>query len=419
MARNSEITLEQIFKEGRINLENDDYNCVICSFPLFDGLQCKRGHGACKSCWEKIIGENGKKECHSCRISIKSLDDLSKNLYLEKEIFKQKVSCLNNGREKFGNTLVIKSDGGCKRQDIPIEKLLHHIKNECGYLLIDCKYSRDCKYYKQISLEQHQNECQFMSIHCPGLCGKKDLRMNIIKHLETPNSCKPLISINNSNSNNYNNNNNNNNNNSSDLNGEAIIKLSNQIVEIQKVYQKEIKTIKENSASEIAALQDSLYYSKSRIKNLEDELEELKDRFSNLESMLNILDDSTTSRSGTILINGWKMKLKSLDVGDAIVEEEFYIGTNRFYLRVYPFGDSYDNQGYVTVKLGRIDGEDYHLDIGLKVAVKGFDMKKKVLLSYYPGDIAHNIDQLIETYQTSKEFKIVLHFKVDLKPKIK
>ncbi|KAM9963531.1 hypothetical protein ACTFIW_006762 [Dictyostelium discoideum] len=417
MVRNSEITLEQIFKEGRINLENDDYNCLICSFPLFDGLQCKRGHGACKSCWEKIIGENGKKECHSCRISIKSLDDLSKNLYLEKEIFKQKVACLNNGREKFGNTLVIKSDGGCKRQDIPIEKLLHHIKNECGYLLIDCKYSRDCKYYKQISLEQHQNECQFMSIHCPALCGKKDSRMNINKHLETPNSCKPLISINNSNSNSNGSGSSNGNGNGKDE--ESIIKLSNSIVEIQKSYQNQIKKIKENSESEIAALKDSLYYSKSRIKNLEDEVEELKDRFSTLESMISKLDDSATSRSGTILINAWRMKLKSLDVGDSIVEEQFYIGTNRFYIRIYPFGDSYDNEGYVTVKLGRIDGEDYHLDIGLKVSIKGFNNKKKVLLSYYPGDIAHNIDQLVETWETSKEFKMILHFKVDLKPKIK
>ncbi|KAN0022567.1 hypothetical protein ACTFIU_004765 [Dictyostelium citrinum] len=399
MSRNSEITLEQIFKEGRINLENDDFNCIICSFPLFDGLQCKRGHGACKTCWEKIIGINGKKECHLCRIPTKSLDDLSKNLYLEKEIFKQKVSCLNNGREKFGNTLIVKSDGGCKRQDIPIEKLLHHIRNECGYLLVDCKYSKDCKYYKHIPFEQHQNECQFMSIHCPGLCGKKDSRMNIIKHLETPNSCKPLI----------------NSNSSSDKknNNDSII------IELQKTYQNQIKAIKEDAQSEIEALKKISIFSNYRIEELESEVEELKDRFSSLETMLNRLDDSATSRSGTILINGWRSKLLKLEVFEQIFEELFYIGTNRFYLKVYPFGDCYDNEGFVSVKLCRVDDEDSHLDVSLKVQVRDFNAKKKVLLSYFPGDIERGIGQLIETNLTQKEFKLVLHVKIDLKPKIK
>ncbi|KAK5582454.1 hypothetical protein RB653_004039 [Dictyostelium firmibasis] len=405
MVRNSEITLEQIFKEGRINLDNDDFNCLICSFPLFDGLQCKRGHGACKSCWIKIVGENGKKECHSCRIPIKSLDDLSKNLYLEKEIFKQKVICLNNGREKFGNTMVIKSDGGCKRQDITIEGLLHHIRNECGYLLIDCKYSKDCKYYKQTSLEQHQNECQFMSIHCPGLCGKKDTRLSINKHLETPSSCKPLISSNLENKNNNNN------------NSEFIKELYKYTNEMTKINQNQLKVIKDNE-SEIRTLKSRLDKSSSMIGELEDELGQLKERFSTFESLIDRLDGSVTNRSGSIIIHGWKKKLKSLDVGDIIVEENFCIGSNMYYLRVYPYGTSFTNSHSVSVVLGRVDDDEKRMDIDLKVQIKDYDVKKKISLSYLPGDYCRGIGQLIPTHQTEKDSKFILYFKVDLKPKI-
>ncbi|KAN0050125.1 hypothetical protein ACTA71_003228 [Dictyostelium dimigraforme] len=400
MVRNSEITLEEIFKEGRINLENDDFNCLICSLPLFDGLQCKRGHGACKSCWERIIGTGGKKECHLCRIQIKSFDDLSKNLYLEKEISKQKVSCLNNGKEKFGNTLVVKSDGGCKRQDIPIENLLYHIKNECGYLLIDCKHSKDCKYYKHIPLEQHQNECQYISIHCPGLCGKKDSRMNIIKHLETPNACKPLIKDNGGNNNNYNNNEN--------------INLI-----IERTYQNQIKAIKENAESEISRLKSQLSLSNLRIADLADEIEELRASFLRMESKFDILEESTTGRSGTIIINGWRMKLKSMCYGEAVARETFYIGKNNYCIRVYPMGNCYKNRGFVSVELGRFDNEESHLDIDFRAEIKDYNIRQKVQLCYSPGDTEHGINQLVPVDQIEKEFRIILHFKVDIKPKIK
>ncbi|EAL73330.1 hypothetical protein DDB_G0267754 [Dictyostelium discoideum AX4] len=218
------ITLDELLINEDIN---DDYTCCVCECLLIEALQCRNGHVACKNCFIKIV--KSKKECMTCRCEIKSIESLSKNRYLEKEIRKLNINCPNsflkrelnlNNNNKNGNgnegssaneieqpqqpqqqqpqELIKDINNGCK-EILTIDQLDSHLK-QCEYRFLKCTnlYANDlcseldiCGYdYRYNQSEKHRDECPYGIIGCT-LCGKDCSRVDIESHTE--NHCPKLL----------------------------------------------------------------------------------------------------------------------------------------------------------------------------------------------------------------------------------
>ncbi|KAK5576632.1 hypothetical protein RB653_007776 [Dictyostelium firmibasis] len=167
---------------------NEDFICVICSHLQIDIYQCVEGHFACKNCFLKVI--ELKKSCMTCRCEIKSIESLSKNRYLEKEVRKLNIHCPNSFLDLKN---CIKDENGCK-DIITIDGLETHLKN-CKFTLKECPNNKNCKddgkdqpqqlcqKIRTGEFEKHLIDCPNSLIQC-SYCSKEVFRSKEKNHIE-------------------------------------------------------------------------------------------------------------------------------------------------------------------------------------------------------------------------------------------
>ncbi|KAN0055673.1 hypothetical protein ACTA71_011556 [Dictyostelium dimigraforme] len=180
-----------VFDDLVIGEINEDFICVICSHLQVDIYQCVEGHFACKNCFLKMI--ELKRQCMTCRCEIKSIESLSKNRYLEKEVRKLNIHCPNSFSDlKKG----IKDENGCK-DSITIDGLETHLKN-CKFTLKECPNNKNCNdinknqpcsKIRMGEFDNHLNVCPNSLIQCE--CSIEITRSCQKDHIE--NQCSKVL----------------------------------------------------------------------------------------------------------------------------------------------------------------------------------------------------------------------------------
>ncbi|KAM9954516.1 hypothetical protein ACTFIW_003116 [Dictyostelium discoideum] len=187
------------------------YECDICNSELInekkpEALQCKEGHFACKSCWEKCLVL--RKECMICRTPIPSILMLSRSRYLENEYFNwlnsRLVVCpyskLNTFRLNMGLPLINSVDTintmVCNLGSMKFGELNSHLKS-CESRIVQCKLC-NARFVNKDS-DKHQDECSKIYLQC-GYCKNDILRSslpnhktNCTKYLIECNFCKKMV----------------------------------------------------------------------------------------------------------------------------------------------------------------------------------------------------------------------------------
>ncbi|KAM9991721.1 hypothetical protein ACTFIZ_005148 [Dictyostelium cf. discoideum] len=181
-----------LFDDLVIGEINEDFICVICSHLQVDIYQCVEGHFACKNCFLKMI--ELKKQCMTCRCEIKSIESLSRNIYLEKEVRKLNISCPNSFSDLKNS---IKDENGCK-DILTIDGLETHLKN-CKFTLKECPNNKNCNddnkneeclKIRQGELDNHLKECPNSLINCEH-CSFEITRSKQSNHIE--NHCLKVL----------------------------------------------------------------------------------------------------------------------------------------------------------------------------------------------------------------------------------
>lgn len=176
----------------------ENLKCSICLDFFIDPYISKCQHNFCKNCITTTFGVIKKNtKCPLCRTEIHSTD-LIKNIHLSETISTLTIKCLQSSTDKVCSSI------------IDICGIHNHVKNECDYFKINCRYSCDFNCYRynvksheQICLknpkfkincslclesiyaidrENHRNICSKEIIECDYYCGEKILRSNIKIH---------------------------------------------------------------------------------------------------------------------------------------------------------------------------------------------------------------------------------------------
>ncbi|KAN0037976.1 hypothetical protein ACTA71_000148 [Dictyostelium dimigraforme] len=172
------------------SLQNKNkYTCPICFEFIYKKsiYQCKSGHFACKQCWERSL--ESKQICMTCSCEIKSINDLSRNLVIERDFGKKKTYCIysftdetirelqqNNSLDGENKKTLIKDEVyGCK-DVMMVDQLDSHFQN-CKFKFESCPH-QGCKIIlRKHSLEEHDKQCGFKLVKC-GYCERGDIEKN-------------------------------------------------------------------------------------------------------------------------------------------------------------------------------------------------------------------------------------------------
>ncbi|KAM9957248.1 hypothetical protein ACTFIW_008989 [Dictyostelium discoideum] len=156
---------------------SDNFTCPIC-FDLYysssskkEVFQCRDGHLACKSCWSDSL--LNKKECMICRTPVNSMNELSRNRFIENEFLKKKVYCPNSfffienvniDESSMNEALIRDESNGCK-EIITVEALERH-QVECQFRYEKCPFTGCDKILRLKQIAEHKIDCKFSSKYC-------------------------------------------------------------------------------------------------------------------------------------------------------------------------------------------------------------------------------------------------------------
>ncbi|KAM9952686.1 hypothetical protein ACTFIR_007740 [Dictyostelium discoideum] len=175
------IPIEYEIKDILVDSDEEKYECDICTLELFNesesqALQCKEGHLACRSCWERYLGTD--KKCMTCKTPISSISELSRNRYLEGEysnwidnrlvfcpyskenIFRLNMSglpAINNSRDQTLHQDI------CNHGAMKFSELGNHY-DICESRILQCNLCL-IKFCRKDS-DKHQNECSKVYSKC-------------------------------------------------------------------------------------------------------------------------------------------------------------------------------------------------------------------------------------------------------------
>ncbi|KAN0023615.1 hypothetical protein ACTFIV_008002 [Dictyostelium citrinum] len=172
------MTIKYTINELLVDIESlsDNFTCPIC-FDLYysssakkEVFQCRDGHLACKSCWSDSL--LNKKECMICRTPINSMNELSRNRFIENEFLKKKVYCPNTFfmienlmvDDSSSEPLIRDELNGCK-ETITVENLERH-QNECQFRYQKCPFIGCDKILRFNKIAEHKIDCKFSLKYC-------------------------------------------------------------------------------------------------------------------------------------------------------------------------------------------------------------------------------------------------------------
>ncbi|KAM9989098.1 hypothetical protein ACTFIY_005140 [Dictyostelium cf. discoideum] len=203
------IQIKYEIKDILVDSDEEKYDCVICNLELFIGsetkaLQCKEGHLACRSCWERYLSTN--KNCMTCKTPISSIAGLARNRYLENEysnwlkdrlvfcpnsnqnVFRLNMLGLpaNNNNENSGRDQSLHQDL-CNHGAMKFSELENHYK-VCQSRILQCNLCL-VKFCSKDS-DKHQNECSKVYSNCE-FCNINILRSSLSDHHKT--HCKKYL----------------------------------------------------------------------------------------------------------------------------------------------------------------------------------------------------------------------------------
>ncbi|KAN0034858.1 hypothetical protein ACTFIV_001391 [Dictyostelium citrinum] len=323
---------------------NEDFICVICSHLQVEIYQCVEGHCACKNCFLKMI--ELKKQCMTCRCEIKSIESLSKNRYLEKEVRKLNIHCPNSDL-KSGIKDENGGSGGCK-DIITIEGLETHLKC-CKFTLKECPNNKNCNDSNKNEaclkirlgeFDNHLKDCPNSVIQCEH-CSIEITRSKQINHVD--NDCLKVLKqcefcfklIERGEFNNHQN----------DICPSKLIKCPfNEGGCLELVKRSDIKDHLASNTGEHLLYSMTMINSLSlKLEKSNSELEESKSYTKLLKKDLKELKKSK-SYSGKWVIEKWSEKLKQYGKGQSIQFQKFNTSTSPssaftlFTLRLFPNG---------------------------------------------------------------------------------
>ncbi|KAN0055676.1 hypothetical protein ACTA71_011559 [Dictyostelium dimigraforme] len=382
----SNISFEEILVNQDIN---DDHSCCVCECLLIETLQCRNGHVACKNCFTKIA--ELKKECMTCRCEIKSIESLSKNRYLEKEVRKLKINCPNsffkrelnkNGDGNEGSSaneneqsqqqqqeqqeqkqpLIKDTENGCK-EILTIDQLDNHLK-QCEYRFMKCTnlYANDlcseldiCDVeYRYNQSEKHRDECPYGIVGCK-LCGKDCSRVDLESH--TLNHCpKQLVKCQVCNQDQL----------IAKCDLDEHLNVECPLFEINCLLKESgcNEKVKRNQLSSHLSSDNHLVFIKSQFNQQNDLIDRLRlelnlcfDLNEQLTTKLDKYNNEKTTYGGKWVISNWKDKLKQYPP-KKYLSLDFNLSQNKpFQIRVYPNGSSvmWHNCTISLVKLYQVE----------------------------------------------------------------
>ncbi|KAM9982353.1 hypothetical protein ACTFIZ_006869 [Dictyostelium cf. discoideum] len=188
------IPIKYELKDILVDSDEEKYECEICTLELFIGsepkaFQCKEGHLACISCWERCLSTN--KNCMTCKIPISAISQLSRNRYLEKEYSDRLVFCPNSNEDVFRLNMLglpainnVNNGDQTLRQDLcnhgamKFSELENHYKT-CESRILQCNLCL-IKFCSKDS-SKHQNECSKVFSKCE-FCDSNILRSSLSDH---------------------------------------------------------------------------------------------------------------------------------------------------------------------------------------------------------------------------------------------
>ncbi|EGC39401.1 hypothetical protein DICPUDRAFT_75030 [Dictyostelium purpureum] len=178
---NKHYTITDLLMDKRNVLDNRKYECSICLELLYNKqvFQCREGHYS----WTDAITTSSK--CPVCRVTVKSIEELSRNRFVEEEFAELQVVC----PFLFSNILditniderVLESDekNGCKKI-MKAGELEEHLK-KCEHRYVNCLNS-DCPVpVRSNETKQHAEHCDYSPLECI-YCSNKFTTGSIEKH---------------------------------------------------------------------------------------------------------------------------------------------------------------------------------------------------------------------------------------------
>lgn len=176
-----EVSFECIEKNQRMI---DTLKCYLCLEIFKEPRMTDCGHKFCSSCLIKVkptkkCDEHDwcmLKECPLCR-KIVHPGMLIKDLHLSSTIDSIQVRCLQKLNSECGNYI-------CS-EEIYVEGIENHLKNNCHYCLVNCKYECGSSNYI-FDRDEHESSClknPETKIHCPK-CSESVYAVFLKKHTE-------------------------------------------------------------------------------------------------------------------------------------------------------------------------------------------------------------------------------------------
>ncbi|KAK5579869.1 hypothetical protein RB653_009557 [Dictyostelium firmibasis] len=351
---------------------SDNFTCPIC-FDLYysnslkkEVLQCRDGHVACKGCWTDSL--TNKKECMICRTPVSSINELSRNRFIENEFLKKKVNCPNSffniETSESNDPLIRDETNGCK-EITTIENLDKHVL-ECQYRFQKCpfvgcdiilrfnqipEHKLDCKFSlkyclhcdKEVSgqIDTHNLVCPKVKIQCTQheSCKKSFPRDQLKSHIEqnckfTIVQCKYCLKNEDSSS--------------------SSSKIDFKRFELLEHYEKVNHTLEMDKV--INDQQIELVECKNQITQINTKYEQLLERMLKMEKL--VIDTSKNTnqlpRFKNSIIFSTFSHHRSKRVNEGISTVPLDVGNNKFKLTLYPNGYDEVNKGNISAYLYRV-----------------------------------------------------------------